>query len=155
MTGPQEQRWFDQAEEWFIFRGLNYDQIMAEIAALGGSVSKATLCAWNKKGGWQDKRGRYLRTRSGVAGQLQQLAEKKLAAMLAEDANLRGDDFKDLTRLLTAIEKFDRSGPDLKTMTVEVMGHFGRYCRDHAQAGELEVLQRHLGGFLRTLEMAA
>lgn len=155
MAGPKEQKWFEMVEELFVFKGLSYDQIMDHLRSLGEEITKGTLSAWNAKGAWNAKRSRYLKSRSGLAGQLNLLLERKLERLLADAEQLNGEELKDLTRLMAAIEKFDKSGPDPKAMNIEVMGQFARYCRQEARPGEIDVIRRLVSGYLAALEAAA
>ena len=149
MAGAKEQRWYWQAEEWWVVQGLSYDQIAAKIKALGDSVSKASLSAWAKKGDWETKRGKYLRTARGLAPELEKQLEEKARHLLAEAGELDLAALKELNQMLKLIKGLSKTGPSLAEMSLEVMGAFAEHSRDNIDdPAEMEILSRHIGAYL-------
>lgn len=155
MASPQEQKYFDDCEEWFVFKGWGYDQIIQRLGELGGAVSKATLSAWNKKGNWNEKRAAFQKTRKGMVHQLHQAIEKLSAQLYSEDGEFTEASLSKLTKLINLVDKIDKGGPDLRTMSVEVLGHFSRHVRDNFPTDEVQSFKRQVTSFMKMLEVGA
>ena len=154
MASALETRWFFTAEELFVTKLWPYERIQAHIRDHGEKVSVPTLSAWNKKGDWNAKRARYQRTRTGVAEQLRELLDTKIAALIAEKATLDSESINEINKLAKAVKEFEKTGPDIKSMTAEVFGRFAKYIRDHAEPEEIDTLRRHIRGFMNEVERA-
>lgn len=153
MAGAKEQRWFWEAEQLWVTKGLSYDQVIAHVEALGGSISKGTLANWNKKGDWQAKRQRYLQTAQGLSPELRKQLEEKIRLMLADAEQLSAENLNVALKLLRLIKSIGQEAPDLKITALEIMGKFAGYvdhnCDDSAIREELSFL---VGGFLAEVE---
>jgi len=148
VAGPKEQRWFWSAEELYVQEGLCYEAIARRIP-----VSKATLSAWAQKGGWAEKRRRWLATREGLSRELRRQLERTARRLISEEGELSDESLKRLERLQRLIQGFEVRGPDMRTMAVEVMGRFAAWLRDQTLSEEdLIILRRAIDGFLGHVE---